>query len=194
LELILAEAYQAYGKLEAAARILQAAEKRRAAIREYCWDEATGFFRDYNFKTQAFTPTLSLAGVFPLYFGVATEEQAAGVASVLRSEFLQPGGLLTTLNDTGQQWDAPNGWAPLQAVAVDGLEAYGQKALAGEVAHRWIDLNTRVYKATGKMVEKYNVVDMSLLSGGGEYPVQDGFGWTNGVFLYLKNKDFPAEN
>lgn len=194
LELTLAEAYQASGQLEQAATILQLAEKRREAVRNYCWDPEAGFFRDYNYKKQAFTPTLSLAGVFPLYFGIATEEQAAGVATVLEEQFLRPGGLLTTLNDTGQQWDAPNGWAPLQAVAVDGLEAYGHEQLAGEVARRWIDLNTRVYQATGKMVEKYNVVDMSLLSGGGEYPVQDGFGWTNGVFLYLQNKDFPAEN
>ncbi|MCB0641893.1 MAG: hypothetical protein KDC44_09650, partial [Phaeodactylibacter sp.] len=27
--------------------------------------------------------------------------------------------------------------------------------------------------------------DMGLEAGGGEYPVQDGFGWTNGVLLKL---------
>ncbi len=49
--------------------------------------------------------------------------------------------------------------------------------------------NIKVYKNTGKLVEKYNVVDMSLEAGGGEYPVQDGFGWTNGVLLRLLSED-----
>jgi len=37
------------------------------------------------------------------------------------------------------------------------------------------------------MLEKYNVIDTTLVAGGGEYPTQDGFGWTNGVYLDLKN-------
>jgi alpha,alpha-trehalase len=42
-----------------------------------------------------------------------------------------------------------------------------------------------VYKATGKLMEKYNVVDIDKAAGGGEYAGQDGFGWTNGVTLQL---------
>ncbi len=41
------------------------------------------------------------------------------------------------------------------------------------------------------MVEKYNVMDLNLQGGGGEYPVQDGFGWTNGVLLRLLS-EVPA--
>ena len=37
---------------------------------------------------------------------------------------------------------------------------------------------------TGKLMEKYNV-DEKLVAGGGEYPTQDGFGWTNGVLRRL---------
>ena len=32
------------------------------------------------------------------------------------------------------------------------------------------------------MMEKYDVCDMAREAGGGEYPVQDGFGWTNGRY------------
>ena len=46
-------------------------------------------------------------------------------------------------------------------------------------------LNMDVYSRTGKLMEKYNVVDTQLEAGGGEYPGQDGFGWTNGVLLAL---------
>jgi alpha,alpha-trehalase len=35
------------------------------------------------------------------------------------------------------------------------------------------------------MMEKYNVVATDIKAGGGEYPAQDGFGWTNGVYLAL---------
>ena len=101
-------------------------------------------------------------------------------------KFLKDGGLVTTLEHSGQQWDAPNGWAPLQWIAVKGLLNYGYKEEAKEIMTRWLALNERVYKNTGKMMEKYNVEDLSLLSGGGEYETQDGFGWTNGVALGFK--------
>ena len=35
------------------------------------------------------------------------------------------------------------------------------------------------------MTEKYDVVNPARAAGGGEYPTQDGFGWTNGVALAL---------
>ena len=98
------------------------------------------------------------------------------------------GGVVTTLKQTGQQWDAPNGWAPLQWMTVMGLENYGYNALAVDIAGRWIRLNTAVFERSGKLMEKYNVEDTSLLAGGGEYEGQDGFGWTNGVLLALIKK------
>jgi len=60
-----------------------------------------------------------------------------------------------------------------------------QKELAKDIAMRWMKLNIDVYDRTGKLMEKYNVVDTHLEAGGGEYPGQDGFGWTNGVLLAL---------
>jgi len=73
----------------------------------------------------------------------------------------------------------------LQWIAVKGLENYNLKATAGSIAHRWIKLNVDVYNRTGKLMEKYNVVNTALEAGGGEYAGQDGFGWTNGVLLKL---------
>ena len=99
---------------------------------------------------------------------------------------LKPGGVATTNNNTGQQWDAPNGWAPLQWIAVKGLMNYGENDLAKTAAERWVAVNEKVYAATGKMMEKYDVEDIRKEAGGGEYPGQDGFGWTNGVYLAMK--------
>ena len=162
-------------------------EGRARAVRELFWNEETGYFHDYNWKTRSLSPRFTLAGMFPLYFGLATDEQAARCAEVLRTRFLQPGGLRTTDIHSGQQWDAPNGWAPLQYIAVRGLERYGHQELADDIRRRWLDLNRAVFRRTGRMMEKYNVEDTSLESGGGEYENQEGFGWTNGVFLALQN-------
>jgi alpha,alpha-trehalase len=156
---------------------------RKQFINRFMWDRATGFYKDFNFVSNTRCGELTLAGAYPLYFGIASREQARLVRDRLMEEFLKPGGLVSTLRITGQQWDAPNGWAPLQWMAVGGLLRYGYTEEAREIMQRWLASNQRVYGHEGKMMEKYNVVDTTLLSGGGEYPTQDGFGWTNGVAL-----------
>jgi alpha,alpha-trehalase len=115
-----------------------------------------------------------------LFVGLASPTQARAVAATTRTRLLGPGGIRTTLTVTGQQWDAPNGWAPLQWIAIDGLARNGDEALAREIAGRWMTTVGRVYRETGKLLEKYDV-EQAKPGGGGEYPTQDGFGWTNGV-------------
>ena len=66
------------------------------------------------------------------------------------------------MNNTGQQWDAPNGWAPLEWMTIWGLDRSGQKELAKDIAERWVKLNIKVFENTGKLMEKYNVVDTNL--------------------------------
>ena len=163
--------------------------QRRDLINRIFWDKNREFYFDYNLKTKKITNTFSLAACYPLFFEIADSEKAASVADIIEKEFLKPGGVITTLNHTGQQWDAPNGWAPLQYITIKGLRNYGFNRLANEIKHRWLELNKNVFNRTKKMFEKYNVEDISLSAGGGEYPLQDGFGWTNGVAIALLKKD-----
>ena len=156
------------------------ASARRRAIVRYLWVPAEGRFGDWDRERRRVTDVLSAATLYPLFVGLATPEQAKAVATTAREELLAPGGLRTTLIRTGQQWDSPNGWAPLQWVAVAGLLRYGEDTLAKDIAARWIDTVNRAYRETGKMLEKYDVEERRP-GGGGEYPLQDGFGWTNGV-------------
>jgi alpha,alpha-trehalase len=158
---------------------------RKNLILEYFWNEEKGFFMDYDFGRKTQKDVFSLAAMYPLFFNIATDEQAEKCAALIKKDFLKAGGVISTTLTTDQQWDAPNGWAPLQWITIQGLRNYGYDDLANEIKTRWITLNTKVYKSTGKMLEKYNVVDIDLATGGGEYPVQDGFGWTNGVLLRL---------
>jgi alpha,alpha-trehalase len=185
LELTLGKAYKETGDMLRSNYYLKIADKRKAAILKYCWNPTGNWFTDYNIVTKSKSRELTLAGVVPLFIGIAKQAQASAVAVVLKNKFLKAGGLVTTLKNTGQQWDSPNGWAPLQWMAIQGMNRYNQQALAKTIATRWVELNNKVYKATGKLMEKYNVMDMTTEAGGGEYPAQDGFGWTNGVLLAL---------
>ena len=142
---------------------------------------------DYNWKLKHATPNQTLAGVYPLEFKLADAKQAAKVASGIKTQFMKSGGLVTTIKRSGQQWDSPNAWAPLQYMAIDGLNNYHQNTLARSIAVNWVRTNIDVYNSTGRLMEKYNVVDTNVKAGGGEYPLQDGFGWTNGVLLNLLN-------
>lgn len=157
-------------------------------IQYYCWEHKQGWFTDYHGGWDRRGTAYTLAGMYPLFMKVATKEQADRAVLFLKKNFIKSGGAVTTLHTTGQQWDAPNGWAPLQWITIIGLENYGYHELAKDIALRWIKLNKEVYERTGKLMEKYNVVNTTLAAGGGEYPGQDGFGWTNGVLLVLINK------
>ncbi len=185
LEQILAEAFQQKGDTTKSNEYFQLSEKRKGAILKYCWSEEQEFFFDYDFVANKQKEHHTLAATFPLFFEVASQEQAIKVENILRDKFLKTGGLTTTLVRSGQQWDAPNGWAPLQWIAFKGLLNYGLDNTANQIKTSWTNSNLKVYAKTGKMTEKYDVWNKDGEASGGEYPNQDGFGWTNGVFLAM---------
>jgi alpha,alpha-trehalase len=184
LELTLAKAYRTAKQPARASEFQKRADARKAAIRRHLWDAERGMFADYLWKEGRTTDHVTAATLYPLFFGIADRRQAQQVASRVRADLLQPHGLATTTARTGQQWDMPNGWAPLQWIAIKGLNDYGQKELAATIAERWIRRNIAVFQQTGKLVEKYDLTG-DAAAGGGEYALQDGFGWTNGVLRKL---------
>ena len=163
-----------------------AAGARASAIRDHFFDAQLDCFADLQIDSLQSTGVLTLATLFPLFAGIATEKQAAAVALVVEQRLLRQGGWVTTEVHSGQQWDAPNGWAPLQWISFVGLRNYGYNELAETAARAWLQTNETIFDKYGKMIEKYNVERPHELSGGGEYAVQDGFGWSNGVYLALR--------
>lgn len=162
------------------------AATRRQLLQTRFWRSDADHFADLNWRDAADPRPLTAAALVPLYLGLATQAQADAMAAQVRRHLLGANGLLTTALATGQQWDAPNGWAPLQWMAAQGLARYGHNALARDLAGRWCASVHRVYLATGRLLEKYDVAE-DRPGGGGEYETQDGFGWTNGVFVAFRD-------
>ena len=163
------------------------AQVRGAAIAKYLWNPTGGDYEDLDWRTNRLSGQLTAATLMPLFVGASSPDQAKGVAATVSAKLLRRGGLATTTVASKQQWDEPNGWAPLQWIAVAGLDRYGERALADTIASRWVATVSGVFSCTGRLVEKYNV-DTGSAGGGGEYPVQDGFGWTNGVTRTLLDR------
>jgi alpha,alpha-trehalase len=175
-----------------AGRFRAQAQARRAAMVHWLWDEAAGVFLDYDLLRDRRRNALTSASAAPLYVGLATPEQAHRSTAAFRERLLLDGGIATTRATTGEQWDAPNGWAPLQWLAIAGCRRYGQHAFADEVRRRWLATVGSLYEREAKLVEKYALVRTeagAVGGGGGEYPLQDGFGWTNGVTRRLLHED-----
>ena len=196
LESELSTVYEIVGNSKASQTFRAKAEQRRDEINAFHWNEEHGFYFDYDFEKQRQTPVASLAAVFPLMCEVADNHQAELVRRKLESEFLKDGGLVATLTeDTNQQWDYPNAWAPLQFAAVSGLRSYAKYdaysdpffKLAFQIAARFHKCAREFYNREGLMMEKYNAVNTAEPGTGGEYRPQTGFGWTNAVVMYFQN-------
>jgi alpha,alpha-trehalase len=192
LEQTLSEAYLLTGNVNQAAAYYRRAQRRAEAIGSLMWDAQEGMFTDFLWRSGKLTGNTTAATLYPLFLQIATIDQAHAVAATVRQKLLNVGGLATTLVTSGQQWDAPNGWAPLQWIAVEGLRNYGFGPLAEQIATRWVHKNIAGYQQAAKLVEKYNVTTTGGdEGGGGEYATQIGFGWTNGVLVALTSI-YPA--
>lgn len=183
LEQTIADEANALGDEDLARAFATRAQHRAAAIRHHLWNDAGGFFADHDLDQCAVASQLTAATSFALFTGICPSEWASRVSNAVE-QLVRDGGLLTTLNPSGQQWDAPNGWAPLQWIAVAGLRRYGFTDLADQIAHRWVAMVDDHYRASGVFLEKYDV-ERRGPGAGGEYVSETGFGWTNGVTLEL---------
>lgn len=193
MEKLLARASQESGDSASASKYETLATARQKAIESHLWNDKEGWYADYDLKSKKVRNQLTAAALFPLYVKAAAQDRAEKVAAATSSRLLKPGGIATTTVNSGQQWDAPNGWAPLQWVAAEGLQNYGQEKVSMDVTWRFLKNVQHTYDREKKLVEKYDVSTTGTGGGGGEYPLQDGFGWSNGVTLKMLDRVCPKE-
>ena len=189
-----------------------AAGRRRAVLNAVLWDEASCRWRDVlldesasdarnaisarRYHNAGFIGGIRASDYVPLFCGACdrdSERAVSVVRSLKESGLVMPGGVATSLLQTGHQWDFPNSWAPLVHMVVEGCHVFGGeggRVLAREIARRWIETNARLLGSTTYMHEKYDARTMggTRPGGGGEYAPQRGFGWTNGVVLFFLEK------
>jgi len=170
------------------------ARDRQALINKLMWNERDGLYEDYNFVQQRTRHYPFLTTFYPLWAGIASRDQAARVVGNL-TLFERAGGLQTSNMESGDQWDAPFGWAPLELIAVEGLRRYGYRAEADRIAEKFLSMVAEQYREHGTLVEKYDVVRRSIEVNReirfGYHTNEAGFGWTNAVFTNLLD-DLPA--
>ncbi len=171
------------------------AKQRAARINRLMWDAQDGLYYDYDFVHGRIRRYPFLTTFYPLWAGIAGSKQAEAIAGNLE-KFEKPGGLQTSTNPSGDQWDAPFGWAPLELLAVEGLRRYGYQAEANRVAQEYLSMVAEQYRATGRIVEKYDVIRRSMEVSSeirfGYSSNEAGFGWTNAAFTTLYD-ELPPE-
>ncbi len=172
------------------------AQERKAAMIDMMWNTGQGAFFDHDWRRGKQRRCLTAATVVPLFVGLADPAQAQALAETIGQRLLSPGGLATTEHSSSEQWDRPNGWAPLHWMAVRGLADYGHEDVSRSIAQRWLSTVAAIYDLEGKLIEKYALrrveQEATHEGGGGEYPLQTGFGWTNGVTAALLAQQFTA--
>ncbi|KAL7140526.1 hypothetical protein ABFS83_09G125200 [Erythranthe nasuta] len=201
MELDITSLANAIGDSDTADKFLEASKARKTAINTILWNAETAQWLDYWLSESNLSEDVykwddssqnkkSFASNFiPLWinsFNSDVKKVDEVVKSLENSGLVCQAGIATSLTNSGQQWDFPNGWAPLQHMIVEGLVRSGSeqaRCLAEDIAVKWIRTNYVAYKKTGAMHEKYDVQKCGAYGGGGEYIPQTGFGWSNGVVL-----------
>jgi alpha,alpha-trehalase len=188
----LAEMSRLLGRPDDTIRWKEKARLRRANIFKYLWDSRSGLFFDYNFETHQRSSYEYATTFYPLWAGLASDEQARAVAKNL-SLFEQPGGLAMSRFESQAQWDFPYGWAPIQLLAVEGLRRYGYGADADRVTQKFLTMVLQNFRRDRTIREKYDVVTRSTLTRitAGYAQNETGFGWTNAAFLELLHESPP---
>ncbi|HTY60249.1 MAG TPA: trehalase family glycosidase [Bacteroidota bacterium] len=188
------------GPIEEASRWRERGEERKMLMNRYLWNPAQGMFYDYDFVRAARTTYVSATGFYPLWAGVATEDQArrllqAGLP-LLETHGGIAGSSLVSRGPVGierpqYQWDFPFGWAPHQMLLWQGLIDYGYDRIARRLAYKWlytITLNATRYN--GSIPEKFDV-EQRTHDASAEYGnvgstlssrTNGGFGWTNASY------------
>ena len=189
------ESHALLGQSRDAAVCNKRAEERATRINSLMWDAGSGLYFDYVYLHGRVRRYAFLTTFYPLWVGIAKPEQAAGVLRNL-NRFEMPGGLQTSEFQSGDQWDAPFGWAPLQWIAVQGMRRYGYQSDAERIAKRFLSMVLREYERHGNLEEKYDVVrrtdDVAGTLRYGYDTNEAGFCWTNAVFTALLDQ-LPAD-
>uniref|UniRef100_A0A914I4H6 Trehalase n=1 Tax=Globodera rostochiensis TaxID=31243 RepID=A0A914I4H6_GLORO len=192
--------YEIFGNIEKKKEYYERYQKMKLAIKRLHWNETDGIWYDYDLEREAHSNTYYVSNALPLYSKCYDDEDDVTPHKVF--EYLKREGVLNFTKGIPtslamgsiQQWDKENAWPPMVHMVVEGFRTSGDLDLmkaAEQMATQWLIVNYKGYVSTYAMFEKYNASmfnEEGCGGSGGEYEVQKGFGWTNGVILDLLDK------
>ncbi|XP_069854120.1 trehalase-like [Dipodomys merriami] len=193
-EELMGKFYSLLGNDSQATKYRNLRAQRMAAMQAVLWQEQKGAWFDYDLENGRNNLEFYPSNLTPLWAGCFSDSSIPDKALKYLEDsqiLTYQHGIPTSLLNTGQQWDFPNGWAPLQDLVIRGLTmsvSPRTQEVAFQLAQNWIRTNFDVYSQKSAMYEKYDVSSGGQPGGGGEYEVQEGFGWTNGVALMLLDR------
>ncbi|XP_055348056.1 trehalase-like [Paramacrobiotus metropolitanus] len=204
-EKILSALYRHVGDEEKAQHFDNMALNRGDAIHAVFWNAGAGVWYDFDLKLHRQRETFYLANLAPLYTRCnghnVTVTDSQFMQQVLQAADVQkvigyPGGFpcsFSKSSDRHTQWDFPNAWPPLQTMLIEGfLHNPDFREMAVDWAQKWVSAVFTGFSATSHLYEKYDANTAGAYGSGGEYLVQEGFGWTNGTVLRLLEL-FPGD-
>lgn len=159
---ILAEFHESLNNTEKVQYYKNVAEEWLDAVTDVLWHDEVGAWLDYDLsnliKRDYFYPT----NISPLWTGCYKESDKEKIVKhvmkyLQNKNIMYPGGIPTTVEHTGEQWDYPNAWPPLQHIMIIGLNNTGDETaqrLAFEIAKTWVRSNYKAYNETEAMYEK----------------------------------------
>ncbi|KAK6619676.1 hypothetical protein RUM43_012433 [Polyplax serrata] len=142
----------------------QIADTWRKAVTEILWHPDLGIWLDYDMRNNIRRNYFYPSNLAPLwtecYDKDAVKEVGEGILKYLDDTNIMVnflGGIPASLEMTGQQWDLPNAWPPLQMIAIQGLKKMNlpnANAKAAEMARNWVYSNFKGFHDTQEMFEK----------------------------------------
>lgn len=163
----------------------QAIRKRQRVMNTLMWDKTLFTWGDYDIANKKInTDYLYISDLTPLWAGIEPPVEPSLILARYKSILMDHvSGIPASNVKSGQQWDFPNVWAPYHHWMVEYFRRIAHNDIALDIAKRFVNTVYQGWVNTNYIFEKYNADELGVYGGGGEYVVQEGFGWTNGVVI-----------
>lgn len=180
-EVLLSEWAKKLGRIDDSMYFAEKAEARKERIKKYCLRD--GIYYDYDYVNGKTSDVVSCASLFPFFVGMDGDKDAFLRALKLLEK--EHGVVAAATDKRNFQWAEPNGWAPLNYVAVKSAEKLGLKDVAARLTKKYLSATDKIFARTGRLWEKYNAVTGEL-DVSSEYGTPEMLGWSAGVYVALK--------
>lgn len=136
-------------------------ENIKTAVNSKLWDDADGFYYDYDLDRERIHKVKAVSSFLPLFTGICSKEQAEILAEKLTdknefgSEFAIPSIALHDATFGSDMWRGPV-WINYNYMISKGLYDYGYNKLADRIREKTIEVVNEWYERTGCVYEFYD--------------------------------------